>query len=439
MADENVDVSNIDPSEPRAALDMFHVSLGQPQPSDPELVAQVTECDVEPLSGPCSFFCNMCNAMVRYVRISARAGKIEALKVQLQNATKRCGACGAVVYCSASCQREAWHVHKQFCKRIRASTKLTRKLAVPLRNYSQMGEPARNAFEYDIGDFWGETPDKRKEVRLVRRSSDKHWVQPVKDSSDAENNPLAAELAIQHFRQLMILSKGDNQGVRDFVPTMLIDLGRYQEAYDFIRYWIIGFSESYDDEQTTGHDMAEDLEVLKFSEYGPNSFIFALALLKYVMYARTRAAEMLIMRHPKVNPDIAKYAMTFAVPETWSRAGSQTLEVQLKQVLSALLVSNKHLLKMLVEAEKHRERPVGPYSLGDESEAWYLISSNLVPWLKAAGAREYVRRFLADDLRVPIPISEAEKKRRAMEKAKLLNKSFARSMRSKRDDRTGRL
>uniref|UniRef100_A0A7R9U7V5 MYND-type domain-containing protein n=1 Tax=Pinguiococcus pyrenoidosus TaxID=172671 RepID=A0A7R9U7V5_9STRA len=412
MADENVDVSNIDPSEPRAALDMFHVSLGQPQPSDPELVAQVTECDVEPLSGPCSFFCNMCNAM---------------------NATKRCGACGAVVYCSASCQREAWHVHKQFCKRIRASTKLTRKLAVPLRNYSQMGEPARNAFEYDIGDFWG-LHDPRPYCR-ARADLAFH----LKDSSDAENNPLAAELAIQHFRQLMILSKGDNQGVRDFVPTMLIDLGRYQEAYDFIRYWIIGFSESYDDEQTTGHDMAEDLEVLKFSEYGPNSFIFALALLKYVMYARTRAAEMLIMRHPKVNPDIAKYAMTFAVPETWSRAGSQTLEVQLKQVLSALLVSNKHLLKMLVEAEKHRERPVGPYSLGDESEAWYLISSNLVPWLKAAGAREYVRRFLADDLRVPIPISEAEKKRRAMEKAKLLNKSFARSMRSKRDDRTGRL
>jgi hypothetical protein len=47
------------------------------------------------------------------------------------------------------------------------------------------------------------------------------------------------QVASNHVKDMLHLCRGNNMGVRDVLPHLLLRLGRDQECYDFIKWWAI--------------------------------------------------------------------------------------------------------------------------------------------------------------------------------------------------------
>lgn len=86
-----------------------------------------------------------------------------------------------------------------------------------------------NLFEASVGHFWG-----IHETRPYMRSR-----YAVVEAYLAIDTYAAVEAARSHLADMLRLCRGDNMGVRDLVPAILLRLGRDQECYDFVgRYSI---------------------------------------------------------------------------------------------------------------------------------------------------------------------------------------------------------
>jgi hypothetical protein len=61
------------------------------------------------------------------------------------------------------------------------------------------------------------------------------------------NTAVSVANALEHFKDMLRLCRGDNMGVRDIVPGLMLRLGQQQECYDFLKWWAItSKDEAYD-------------------------------------------------------------------------------------------------------------------------------------------------------------------------------------------------
>ena len=91
-----------------------------------------------------------------------------------------------------------------------------------------------NLFEVHAGDFWGMFQTRnymRSRLALANEIHDKIAV-----PYDA---PPAWEVVLWHYQEMLRLSAGDNLGLRYRFPFLLLHLDRDDDAFCFIRYWMI--------------------------------------------------------------------------------------------------------------------------------------------------------------------------------------------------------
>ncbi|KAK3370379.1 hypothetical protein B0H63DRAFT_552315 [Podospora didyma] len=122
--------------------------------------------------------------------------------------TKRCGGCKVAVYCNPAHKRCAREKTEQEETALRASS------------------PDKNVFETSVGMFWAVL-----EMRPYL-SARFHLMMACLDIRTGE----AVEAALEHAMDMLWLCGGDNQGVRGYVPGMLLRLGRDQDACDFTKW-----------------------------------------------------------------------------------------------------------------------------------------------------------------------------------------------------------
>lgn len=48
---------------------------------------------------------------------------------------------------------------------------------------------------------------------------------------------VAVQTALDHLLDMLRLNRSDNMGLRDTVPSLMLRLGRTQDAYDFVKWW----------------------------------------------------------------------------------------------------------------------------------------------------------------------------------------------------------
>ena len=135
--------------------------------------------------------------------------------VQSKN-SKICSRCKAVVYCGRDCQKAAFRRHKTNCKIVEAAReKMENEEGLLLASKPNLWRDIDN-----MGHFWG----------LVRprpycRARKVHAIKLMK-LGQAETNFLAFKKALDEFLELHRLSHGDNQGVRAYIPFLLLILDR---------------------------------------------------------------------------------------------------------------------------------------------------------------------------------------------------------------------
>ncbi|KAG1698442.1 hypothetical protein DVH05_014984 [Phytophthora capsici] len=149
----------------------------------------------------------------------------------------KCSRCQSVLYCGREHQTEDFASHKATCRRIK---KMREKMAQEeeiVRNSTEDFWTPANAFETHVGHFWGlrgTRPYMTAKLEVIRALS------------TIPSRP-AIEAALAEAMDSMRLCRVDNLGIREVIPTLMLILDQYQEAYDFIKWYATtGDDDHYD-------------------------------------------------------------------------------------------------------------------------------------------------------------------------------------------------
>lgn len=193
----------------------------------------------------------------------------------------RCGGCKVVNYCGPAHQSSDRPEHKTECNAIKKARQILEQAEAELRAKPSDFALPEDVFNTAVGHFWG-ILDTRPYMRARFA-----FVEALLKAKDCKP---AVELALDNLLDMLRLCRGDNMGLRDFVPALMLRLGREQECYDFIKWWATGTDADYDWSDTTlpylnvhGADCFEPVDKL-ISEYGSLSHLVILTLLKLRFY-----------------------------------------------------------------------------------------------------------------------------------------------------------
>lgn len=99
-----------------------------------------------------------------------------------------------------------------------------------------------NAFETSVGHFWS----------ILSTRDYMHARFALADACRQINTLDGTQEALEHLRDMLRLCRGDNMGVRDIIPGLMLQLDRDQECYDFVKWWETKGQESdYDSGNTS--------------------------------------------------------------------------------------------------------------------------------------------------------------------------------------------
>jgi hypothetical protein len=140
----------------------------------------------------------------------------------------RCGACHAVRYCCREHQVTHRLQHKSACNKIRKARAKLAKEEDLVRNAAPDFMTPPNAFETSVGHFWG-IVSTRDYMRARFALAGEHLL--LLGTLDGVRE------ALEHMRDMLRLCRGDNLGLRQLMPAIMLRLDLDQECYDFVKWW----------------------------------------------------------------------------------------------------------------------------------------------------------------------------------------------------------
>ncbi|KAL7486971.1 hypothetical protein ACHAW6_012586 [Cyclotella cf. meneghiniana] len=324
------------------------------------------------------------------------------------DAMKRCSRCKAALYCSSTCQKLDFREgrHKAHCI---ALGKLWEEKAASERRLwhgspedACDGDESTNPFDDDgehfddeprrryptVGEFWHDrprTPGQKRTVeycavllrlvqllgraeswRVSRIASGRREAFRVVfgGGSAGALNPLSLELAIDLAFTLLYLDRTDGR-VRLLIPSLLLEGGYYQEAYDFIKYWtrvqgclmildlaLLGGGDTHDEDGDASdfidglqdQDMFESPSLWMDGEmvYPCIGMVFELAFLKCHLLSLSKCKQ-----QPSLIDTDRRCGNCETLMERASSVGEEELMRQANLLLSAVHKWNPHLLPKL--------------------------------------------------------------------------------------------
>eukprot|EP00550_Attheya_septentrionalis_P001288 CAMPEP_0198285566 /NCGR_PEP_ID=MMETSP1449-20131203/4823_1 /TAXON_ID=420275 /ORGANISM="Attheya septentrionalis, Strain CCMP2084" /LENGTH=404 /DNA_ID=CAMNT_0043983023 /DNA_START=102 /DNA_END=1316 /DNA_ORIENTATION=+ len=344
--------------------------------------------------------------------------------------TKRCSKCQSANYCGRECQLKDWEDggHKKRCKAIAKATAKLRPRAEELHHVrvTLREEPEQlwiNMFDPEeeiIGRFW-EIPQTKDYFRqrfilfdaLMDEADHRAfltWSDEWSEDGRPVINRLALELGLEHSLDLLCLNSGDNQGLRFFVPSIMIELGKYQQAYDFMKYWFLEASaEAPNCFHWKGEDVSEPLENMKLNEcfFSNAGLVLDLALVKFNIYQAVRELQTLNngMEH---GSDIISSIFTgmLDMPRECIGLNANHILNQTKQLLSIVHHLNKFILPNLAQPQRLMDMKVEYGTPGSIEEASNVMKqSAVVSWKLNKFANQFLKNFIAniDSELLPVP------------------------------------
>eukprot|EP00112_Aurelia_sp_Birch-Aquarium-sp1_P005694 Seg1646.14 transcript_id=Seg1646.14/GoldUCD/mRNA.D3Y31 product="Ankyrin repeat and MYND domain-containing protein 2" protein_id=Seg1646.14/GoldUCD/D3Y31 len=214
---------------------------------------------------------------------------------------KLCSRCNIAHYCSKECQKEHFPSHKETCKELKSLHKKVMRLEEPLHHNQDWGGNIEDLFETNIGHFWG-LLDPRDYCRARAAYAEKLRQAGIKD-----DNKFAYETGLSHYLELLRLTHSDNQGIRSYVPFVLLVLNRLEDCYGFIKWWATidpngnydwgdaPFYEEGDWAYLKDQDIMEDLfldERVGDAKYFDSCHLLALILMKIMLIRRIEETVM---------------------------------------------------------------------------------------------------------------------------------------------------
>ncbi|KAF2188686.1 hypothetical protein K469DRAFT_627317 [Zopfia rhizophila CBS 207.26] len=313
----------------------------------------------------------------------------------------RCGACKVVQYCGRDHQISDRSAHKSFCNRIKKAQVALDDEEQKLRAHPGDLMTPPNIFEEGVGHFWGihkTRPYMRARFALV-------------EAQLKINTPQAVESGLYHLIDMLRLCRGDNMGVRDLVPALFLRLGRDQEAYDFLKWWVTTGQESdYDwGDIDLGYLDVKDADVFEsvdvFAKDCPSlSHLVAVTLLKIRLLIDLQALQ----RSHSVGEHAAQEILDNTREHCVSSIISgnrlildrqdqtpyiKSLEKQVKQLYVAVKKHNKYFWPALLNPGDNLTARPNMYGFGDPSQMQLMLQYNYNSWAETSRAIETIEEL----------------------------------------------
>jgi hypothetical protein len=133
----------------------------------------------------------------------------------------RCSRCSVVHYCNREHQNADFKDHKKDCAAVRKALTKVATEEEKLRNDDD------NPFIHGVGVFWSIA-----ETRPYMRDRFA-YVQALQKL----DTYASVKLQLDTLLDMLRLCRGDNMGVRNLVPGLMLRLNMDQECYDFIKWY----------------------------------------------------------------------------------------------------------------------------------------------------------------------------------------------------------
>jgi hypothetical protein len=227
----------------------------------------------------------------------------------------------------------------------------------------------------------------------------------------------AVESALDHIMDMLRLCRGDNMGVRDLAPHLMLRLGRYQDCYDFIRWWkTCDPHGTYDWGDTSlpylnlkNEDVYESVDYL-CDRYPDLSYTVATTLMKIKLLLflknyqgstilheiKVDAKETKSNKLPaeivdQIRSDLLKGGV---VGDLKGREPAQLitdLSSQIEQLIMTVKKANKHFWPALLDPGRHINARPEAYIRGSVEEMQIKLHYSADAWQENPDALAYIR------------------------------------------------
>jgi hypothetical protein len=328
-----------------------------------------------------------------------------------------CPCCQVVFFCRKEHQPTEKTEHKKTCLAVGKARLLMETEERDLRDPppSPLGLAANNEgdlFEIGAGHFWRihETRD-----YMRARYAMAHIL--LRRFGGVGGYAVAVEAALDHYLDMLRLSRIDSMRVRDLIPALYIRLCRDQEGYDFMKWYATaGTSLSYDwgDMGLSFLDV-RDADVLE-SPVGIWTQRSSLALSHAVpvMLVKVRvlldlqtvqnATAVLQTMLPQEIIDIVSDQLVGNVTRMRQeilKGGWRTLakwakviNSQVKSLYKSIDEDNPYFWDVLLNPAEALMSDWQNYVPGSREESYNIVSSNYYAWAETPGALEMIRRLI---------------------------------------------
>ncbi|KAF2223931.1 hypothetical protein BDZ85DRAFT_260065 [Elsinoe ampelina] len=312
----------------------------------------------------------------------------------------KCARCKVQYYCSQDHQKQHFAAHKKACAKVGKSITKVNVEERKLRASPPDVVPP-DLFEEDVGHFWG-----IHETRTYMRSRFEHF-DALREIKTYESLKAQLDVTLDMLR----LSRGDNMGIRDHVPGLMLQLHQDQEAYDFIKWWrTTAEKRNYDwgDLEAPyldihGADVFEPVDFMD-TRFGSLPFTTAMVLLKIKLqldiHAMTNPEPLRRLLPSEVADQIVQSNVRSSIITTRPNLQSEaaqligTLDRHLDVLFSAAKTQNDQIWTLLVDWDPAKHKLPMAYMMGSMEEAKLVLFASFDAWKTVPGAIEVVRAWL---------------------------------------------
>ena len=327
-----------------------------------------------------------------------------------QNGLLRCSGCKVLLYCSRDHQAADRPSHKSACSTVRRSRVTMEEEEQALHNHPGDFMMPEDPFTNSVGHFWSlyDTRDyMRARFALV-------------EAMAKINSAESVEAQLDHLMDMLRLCRGDNMGVRDLVPALMLRLNKDQECYDFIKWWVVVSQNPHYD---WGDNSLPYLDIKNADIFEPvdrfcghfraASYFSSLTLLKIkLLLDRTRLEQSYSSLGTSVPREIldiiqssvphspavrAKHDIMNGECDTRSNM-VQRLKAQVDTLYKEVHRANKHFWLALINLSNDLTGLPSAYSPGSVEETQMILHYNYDAWVGTTGAIDFIKAKVHGDI-----------------------------------------
>lgn len=342
---------------------------------------------------------------------------------------QRCSACKAVVYCSRDHQAADRPQHKSCCVMVKkqmvayeAEASKVRERIAPGEQGQVLGTQATNFGVRALSEMFIAIAGSTTQVPRSYLQARFDLITALLNIRTGE----AVEAALGHAMAMLHADRGDVLSVRSTVPTLLLRLGRDQEAYDFVKWYERVPRDTYrwgDPAEPflnlTNEDVTEEWDDLALRRLGVDKLplLTSLVLLKVRLaldlanltdfVAKRRDAgreeddDLLGAKREWVREEAmsgvlhSRQDLVGACGSSRGEALQESNRAQIKKLIAATTARNKHYWPALHNPTQYSHESPTVYARGSREEVILAFRETWYAWSETPQALDYIKALTA--------------------------------------------